>query len=1137
MIDPLILDSCDPDQSVIVEACAGSGKTWLLVSRIIRLLLAGAKPSEILAITFTRKAAQEMRGRLDQVLLQFANCPEEELIQELLARGLSAEKAKLALPKARALFEEVLSDPRPLNVETFHGWFSGLLRGSPLGSGVPQGLKLRDDFKRLQDECLEDWWTNLPSNSNTAVRAAYELLVKELKANNANDLLIGSKGFLTVKAEWWSYLEDCKKQGRDPMQAISDRSDWLAIQDPLKVMLDDSQALMNLMSLVSHLKNGGSNDQKYANAIDDALKKQAHGFSVDEVASTLRPAFLTADYAPLAKLLASEAVKKSLKQLNDAKNIEQQINNTRQTWAQAMYDHYCWEADHRAHRIHQAWITIGVDMLRHYQAKKEIMRVQDFSDLEAYSAKLMLKSDVAHYLQARLDAKYKHLLVDEFQDTNPLQWQILLSWLNAYGEEENRPSVFLVGDPKQSIYRFRRADVRLFGEAKNYLHKQFKAKIHSFNKTRRNSLAVIDTVNAVFSLPDVPENYPFQFQERNLAAKDSYGPGEVWRLPLISSQEITQEKSRNALNHPFVDLAKQTKAQQSFDEALQVAKLIHQVKKNKKADWGDFLILLRSRTHLAQIERAFRAAGIPCDSPRQGGLLRTLEAEDMVALLSVLITPGDDLALAQVLRSPIYRLTDHDLLALVNLKQSEEAQSLWRTISSPINPWHQIYLEIFAWSELSKKLPVHDLLDHIYAKGQIRLRYASTVPELQRDQVLSNLDAFLSLALNLDGGRYPSLSRFISELKKIKRGAEEESPDEGESSGEDDIDEASEMSEKRVRILTIHAAKGLESRFVFLMNTNTNKSGKDNVGVLMSWLPGNDAPDHISPTFSAKPKDPARESLREQEEQISQIENWNLLYVALTRAKEAVYVSGVAGKGDLEGDAAIAKNSWYDRLARASVKPMPDSPEQPINLLDKNRGVSNSDNEQIIKSFQSFADFNVSWRGEVNRSIRFDEESVSVDQQRMIDLGVAFHAVMEHVARAGIRNSSEMPSEQEIIAWLNIPSELASDARQCALNVLNSPKTKNFFFNPAIQTAWEELDIADSNERLLRIDRLIELPDQLIILDYKLSIPDPASELFTQYDAQMKIYRECVALLRPDKPTKSYLLGANGDVLEMGSAK
>jgi ATP-dependent helicase/nuclease subunit A len=428
---------------------------------------------------------------------------------------------------------------------------------------------------------------------------------------------------------------------------------------------------------------------------------------------------------------------------------------------------------------------------------------------------------------------------------------------------------------------------------------------------------------------------------------------------------------------------------------------------------------------------------------------------------------------------------------------------------------------------LAKKLPVHDLLDHIYSQGQIRLRYASSAPSLQRDQVLSNLDAFLSLALNLDGGRYPSLSRFINELRKIKRGAEEESPDEGESSGDDDVDEGSVTSEKRVKILTIHAAKGLESRFVFLMNTNTNKSARDNVGVLMSWLPGNDAPDHISPIFSAKPKDPAREFLREQEEQISQIENWNLLYVALTRAKESVYISGSANKGDLKSETAIAKNSWYDRMSRAGVKEMPDTAELPTVFVDQNSATPNTDVQQ------SFADFNVLWRGKPNANIRFDEELVSTEQQEMIDLGVAFHAVMEHVMRAGIKDSSEVPSAEEIIAWLNVSPDLAPDARRCALNVLNSAKTKHFFFDPAIQAAWEELDVADPNGRLLRIDRLIELPNELIILDYKLSIPEPSSDLFAKYDAQMSIYRECVAQLRPDKRVKSYLLGANGDVLEM----
>ncbi|MFM6921600.1 MAG: 3'-5' exonuclease, partial [Polynucleobacter victoriensis] len=251
------------------------------------------------------------------------------------------------------------------------------------------------------------------------------------------------------------------------------------------------------------------------------------------------------------------------------------------------------------------------------------------------------------------------------------------------------------------------------------------------------------------------------------------------------------------------------------------ARHIQRVKAKKNASWGDFLILLRSRTHLSHIEKAFRDCGVPCDSPRQGGLLKTLEAEDMIALLSVLITPTDDLSLAQILRSPIYAFSDEQLMQLTVSKLSHQHHSFWHLIGQTESQHHQIYKDILSWIDLAKHLPVHDLLDHIYAQTQLRLRYAQFAPPLQRDQVLSNLDAFLALALDLDGGRYPSLPRFIAELKEIKRGAEEESPDEGESVVDEDSDEDAASSDARVRVLTIHAAKGLESRFVILMNTNT----------------------------------------------------------------------------------------------------------------------------------------------------------------------------------------------------------------------------------------------------------------------------------------------------------------------------
>jgi ATP-dependent helicase/nuclease subunit A len=1118
-------DSCDPQSSVVVEACAGSGKTWLLVSRMVRLLLAGAQPHEILAITFTRKAAQEMRGRLDDVLLTFATCSDDVLLRELMIRGLGEKEALAAMPQARTLFERVLAHPKGLSVDTFHGWFARLLSGAPLGSGVPQGLKLRDDFKRLQDECLEDWWTALPTPEKVHVRQAYELLITELGSHNAHQLLVGSKGFLGSKAEWFRYQEYAKTHNVSSVTAISDLSAWLSQESPLQALIGSEEGIASLQYLSDHLKYGSKTDQDHAMLIDQALECYRENASLDVIVRVLYPAFLTAKFELLKRLKVSKDLSNYLKKLPESADRLIKMDNYRQAWAEAILNHYSWLADHRAHRIHQAWVLVGEDMLAHYQAKKEILRVQDFSDLEAYTAALMLSSDMAAYLQTRLDAKYKHLLVDEFQDTNPLQWQILLSWLNAYGQDDvHKPTVFLVGDPKQSIYRFRRADVRLFEQAKIYLSKHFSAKVHPFNETRRNSPAVLELVNQVFQLPERPVGYPFTEQKRNPDADNKYGWGEVKLLPLIPVVETEKVSQRHALDLPYIDPENESKQQQSYQEARQVAQFILKMRLEKKANWSDFLILLRSRTPLTQIERAFRDCGIPCDSPRQGGLLKTLEAEDLIALLSVLVTPTDSLALAQVLRSPIYALSDEFLMQLMSEKQSLQMSSLWHLLANEEHAWHHIYKEVAGWAELAKHLPVHDLLDHIYAQSNLRLRYAAAAPPLQRDQVLSNLDAFLSLALDLDGGRYPSLTRFVAELKQIKHGVEEESPDEGDAFWEDAVDDA-QLSFQKVRILTIHAAKGLEARFVIVMNANTSKQNKDHVGVLMNWLPEEPGPNHISPFFSGKPKkDPARQGLRDQEDQIADIENWNLLYVAITRAKEAVYISGCANKSHNP----IVEDSWYGRLAKVGIGEVKAEDNELLGMA-----VQAITEPSPMKEASCVADFVVRWQGEPSKKTYFDEELISPEKQWVVDLGVAFHAVMEHVVRLSIKQASDMPSEEALSAWLHIDQDLVGQARACAMNVLRSEQAAPFFFNVDIQSSWEELDIAADDGRLLRVDRLIELPNRLVILDYKLSIPSEDEQLYEKYCLQMSVYRQAVRRLRTDKPVESYLLSANGDVLTL----
>ena len=165
--------ACNPSKSVVVRACAGSGKTWLLVSRIIRILLSGAKPKDILAITFTRKAAEEMRGRLDDLLREFAVCDDFTLKKHLLERGIPDEELQALMPRARLLFEEVLSQSQGVVISTFHGWFARLLAGAPLGHGVPVGATLREDVRRLQQECMKTWWSTLQDRKSTRLNSSH----------------------------------------------------------------------------------------------------------------------------------------------------------------------------------------------------------------------------------------------------------------------------------------------------------------------------------------------------------------------------------------------------------------------------------------------------------------------------------------------------------------------------------------------------------------------------------------------------------------------------------------------------------------------------------------------------------------------------------------------------------------------------------------------------------------------------------------------------------------------------------------------------------------------------------------------------------------------------------------------------
>ncbi len=1169
--------ACDPSKSVIVSACAGSGKTWLLVARMIRLLLAGAKPSEILALTFTRKAAQEMRDRLYSLLEQFSTMSDAALLDELTKRGLGDSEARVLLPQAKALYNKVLASPQSIVIDTFHGWFGRLLNAAPISAEVQPGFSLREDGKRLLDECLDDWWGDLPAD----LRAHYDVLLKNLGASNTEKFLMGNYGLMKQRGAWTFFVEACKQKGITPIEHFKQFLPRLHLENPLLQMWNAPTARADLEFLVRCFAHSSTQETEFLPRLVSALECMQRGGDVMEVAGNLQLVFLNGDGESRSNNNKVLGAVKTYLQNEGLSHLESDHIAYKQAWAQAFIEYLDWKAEKDVYELNLAWFAMSERMMDHAAAAKEAMRVRDFDDLEIGVSQLMADYANAAYLQARLDAKYKHILVDEFQDTNPLQWQILRSWFEAYGQTQDRPSVFIVGDPKQSIYRFRRADPRLFTSAKIFLESEMGAVALDQDTTRRNAPKINAAVNDTFARSQLPPSYDFHEQDtlweplaEGLPNEIYSKEGEAALLPLIPYvKEELAPREGNAFDAPITDVNQTVAATQRYVEGQEIGKLIHEVMATRQvmdeedgrkfwrpARESDFLLLVKRRKYLPQFERALREADLAYDSSRLGGLLNTLEIDDLVALLTVLLSPRHDLPLAQVLRSPIFGFTDQQMQYLSIAKAHQQYRSWWDALQDSQDASAQRAARFLEhWRVLAEHLPVHDLLDQIYQESHLRFEYAVSAQPLARAQVVANLDAFLELSLNQDGGRYPSLGRFIDEINAMRRSDDDETPDEGDVELESDIelaevDEDSEMSEedqhKRVRLMTIHGAKGLESPFVMILDANHTVGASDHSGVLLEWSPNDRSPSHLSMYTKASLTSP-RTQIREDEELISQNENWNLLYVAMTRAKQGLWISGVAKEPTTNNPLGLDQKSWYARAQFGKLATVESIKTSATHSDSATKQLSTIKESSPVADTFSIEDFQIAWEEAIRshqQQLRDIESSATVQaavqptptavenepDPEILEEGTNFHKLLEFLTPDSSNTAKpRMPSEQEIMNWLSVDQEQAQRLVTRTQTVLEASALKPYLTSGQWIAAWNELDIASQEGKSYRMDRLVELDDHLAIIDYKLTIPKEDSEMYEKYRKQLQGYQAELTRIRKDKPNKAYLISSKGEIVEV----
>jgi len=1138
----------DPQRNITVTASAGTGKTYLLITRLLRLLLSDTPPETILAITFTRKAAAEMQHRITERLHELLTLTPAALNDALKAIGITP--APTMQLKAQTLYERLLRCEQPLRITTFHAFCQEILRRFPLEADVPPGFEILDSSGLLEKRALDALFNEATQRPDGETAQGLETLMSHCGGTSNTETSL--KQFLQHRSDWWAFTDQqpqplthaqetlISQLGISTNQEASPDADFLTT-----TRLTQCQQFSELLS-----KHKNKGNDTHAALLTQMLDDES--MPTQQRITIIRDVFLTAKGEP-RKRKESNAQKKSM---GAEESLFLEIHHS---ICEALLEHQDQLNRHQLYRGSIAWYQAGSRLLHHYQTMKEEQRLLDFADLEWRAFQLLNHHNNAHWIQYKLDQRINHLLVDEFQDTNPTQWRLLLPLLQelASGENIRNRSVFLVGDSKQSIYRFRRADPRLFDTAQQWLGEHLSAETSPLDISWRSAPAIIDFVNRTFNDTPLGERLT-SFQTHDTHQKQLWGKVEL--LPLIEADEKDETPPtpifRNPLHQPRVEAGDSW--QQHYDEGCLIAKRINTmmhdgtaIKKNNQLQpirLNDVIILLRSRTHLSAYETALREHHIAYTSNTKSTILDTLEAQDIVALLNTLISPHNNLALAQVLRSPLFNCSDD---ALMQLASTSAQQTQQMAPQSWFTSFHQLLEQnedgnrltrahqlISQWQTYAGTLPVHDLLDRIYHEGDIQSRYHAAFPAHLHARVESNLTRFIELALEIDSGRYPSLPHFINRLKRLK----EHAPD--------SIDEpSSNNNEGAVRIMTIHASKGLEAPVVFIADAARSTSSKRAHQAIVNWPSEAQRPSHFFLCGAKHTTDRDTTALLTADDQEEAREDANLLYVALTRARQHLIISGcIPRKGKERG--------WYGAIAQQLMEPdaitnnlgfeMSNGTPLIIEVpsIEKTKGTQTALVTEALTPLKSapMEDNSLISPSKLSsnetHSTGIQSEPTTADDDDNSTRGEIIHRILELITHNNAPNRQSVAQIIKEEFGQHITPTMLNTWLDEAYHLIETPDLQWLFDPTQYHSAHNEMTInftEGENKVSGIIDRLVINQDSVIIIDYKThrhATNSNASAIAEKYRHQLDLYQQGIEKIWPDKQTKKLVLFTNEAVCQ-----
>ncbi|RDJ26728.1 double-strand break repair helicase AddA [Bosea caraganae] len=902
--------AAQPDLSAWVSANAGSGKTHVLVNRVLRLLLDGVAPGRMLCITYTKAAAANMANRVFRALGDWATMPDADLTAAL--EKLTGERPRPGQrDAARRLFAEALETPGGLKIETIHAFCTRVLQSAPFEANVPPRFEVADNLAQaeLLRDARRELLAGIAAEPGGAEAQALHLLAEQAAQDTFDAIM---QEALRQRA----LFSDAAGRPRAAQEMRAGISAFLAIAPDLKpeAVLHDFRrelgALSGLSELIAALDAGSATRQNFAGTLRTVT---AAGFAGDPVA-TCRSGFITLEGTINANIRGKgrsefePGLMEVLEELHAAvANAQDQLN------AIAVRDRSA------------ALALLVTRVLASYQRLKAQRSLLDYDDLIAKTRSLLARVDAAWVLY-KLDAGIDHILLDEAQDTSEAQWAILRALADEFTAGEGaalrgpKPrTIFVVGDEKQSIYGFQGAAPRSFGEERRRLGQRIvaaklKFEAVSLNTSFRSAPDIMQAVDAVFALPEHARGLVFDGSERpelhDTVRRNDPGTVDLW--PTAAND---QSEPPDAWTTP-VDAPERRSGTVKLAE--RIATVLKRWQRDGRDDLGrpfragDVMILLRQRGPLFEaIVKALKDAGVPVTGRDRLSLAEHPAVEDLVVLGRALLLPDDDLALATTLKTPLFAFTDEDLLRFA----PERPGSL-------LSALRQAGQDEPRFAAAEQRLA--ELGEEAARCGPFRFFAGLLGPGGGRNLALARLgaeagdalDAFLNAALDFERKHGPSLAGF---LHHVVNAGTEVKRDLSTSAGE-------------VRVMTVHGSKGLESTIVILADI-APEPGEKRLPKIMDVAPPFGAPVPIWPPARASDTTATRRAKNLVVAQFVE-EHHRLLYVAMTRAEDRLIVCGAQPKGE------APEGSWYAMIAAGLAA-------SPSGLRD----VAAPDGQEAIKRF------------------------------------------------------------------------------------------------------------------------------------------------------------------------------------------